>query len=60
MNGPLYVWEVFVKRYIEERVEVIAENEHEAITSIKGPKDEITYIKKIGHHRDEAEAQPRP
>lgn len=47
MNGPSYRFQVFVSRYIEEMIEVDAETEHEAITSIQGPKDKVLYVRKL-------------
>jgi len=57
MNGHLFRWQVFVRRMIEEVVEVEAETEHEAAQAVKGPKDQITFIRKIEPEKTSAAHQ---
>lgn len=57
MNGHVFRWQVFVQRHVEEIVEVVAETEHEAAVAVQGPKDKITYIRKI--EEPDASDQPR-
>jgi len=52
VNGPKYVYRIWYEKIVEETIDIVAENLHEAEAQIRGRKGRVLHTKELHRYEE--------